>query len=110
MKFQLFVVAASFVSVPSMSTGKYTAIESASVSFDYESSAKLEDIERCLMDLTGSVMPTVYRQPDRVDEAMVLWIGDGEVYSRVDLKRTSSGTQIRAWRRNDKTKSCAPQK
>lgn len=58
----------------------------------------LGDVERCLIDLAGMQAPTVYRQPDRPDDATLIWFNpNGLSSARVDLRRTQSGTEITAW-------------
>ncbi|VXC63684.1 hypothetical protein [Sphingomonas sp. AX6] len=58
----------------------------------------LGDVERCLIDLAGMLAPTVYRQPDRPDDATLIWFNpNGLSSARVDLKRNDSGTEITAW-------------
>jgi len=74
----------------------------------FTSASKLEDVERCLIDLDHLMIPVSYRQPDRPDRATIIWgNGQGVTVWRVDLTRTNSGTLVKAWLDADRVKSCA---
>lgn len=75
---------------------------------DYHSSAKLEDIERCLSDMENQPIPFAYRQPDRPDRVSLLWIGDASVDERLDLIREGNGTHVRSWMTAKQARLCAP--
>ena len=75
---------------------------------DYVSDRKLEDIERCLLDLPLPGPPVSYRQPDRPGEVTLLWGAGGSTVWRVDLHSTKEGTAVRAWLIEQKLRSCAP--
>lgn len=72
------------------------------------SDKSLSDIERCLMDVPGRHLPLVYRQPDRPDQAMLIWLAAGEstAAGRIDLERVGSVTRITGWRIGDAHKLC----
>lgn len=79
---------------------------------DYVSTASLEQIERCLIDMDGWLAPNVYRQPDRSDQVTLLWIAGGSLNgtaaARVDLKREAMGTHVRSWMPAKQARACAP--
>lgn len=56
--------------------------------------------------------PLVYKQVDRPDDVMLVWMKIGEFYgipgARIDLHRTSNGTHIRSWMPAKQVISCAP--
>ena len=67
------------------------------------------DIERCLINMDRVTIPTVYRQPDRPDETMLLWTGASvNVAARADLKRQGTGTYVKMWMGNSEARRCAP--
>lgn len=76
----------------------------------FVSKAKMEDVERCLIR-TGSP-PQVYRQPDRTDDAMIVWmaggVSAGNAAGRVDLQRVDVGTRVTSWLPEKLVKACAP--
>ncbi|MBA4092253.1 MAG: hypothetical protein C0494_16910 [Sphingobium sp.] len=75
----------------------------------YVSSAKLEDIERCLIDMEGLMPPMIFRQPDRPDAVTLLWrAGMGLSVGRVDLRRQPDGTKIVSWFGAKQVIGCAP--
>lgn len=76
---------------------------------DFVSSRKLEDVERCLIDMKGWLVPNVYRQPDRPDAVTIIWTGvNGLAGGRVDLARQASGTKLTAWMPAKQIADCAP--
>lgn len=66
----------------------------------YVSTANINDIERCLIDLDGANgMPVVYNQPDRPQRRVMVWSGgEGDSSSRIDLETVPNGTRIVAWK------------
>ncbi|WCT73921.1 hypothetical protein PQ455_01425 [Sphingomonas naphthae] len=92
--------------------GPISKFDDHGLSADYVSRAKLEDVERCLMDMKGWLIPNVYRQPDRPDDVMLIWIGGGLAggiaAARVDLRREIAGTHIRSWMPAKQVEACAP--
>jgi hypothetical protein len=76
---------------------------------DYLSTAPLNDVERCLVDMDGWLLPYVYRQPDRPDEVRLMWTdSNGLTSARVDLRREGRGTRIRIWMKARQALDCAP--
>lgn len=79
---------------------------------DYRSGRKMEDIERCLIDMDGWLAPNVYRQPDKPNEVTLLWItgglSAGKAAARVDLLREPGGTHVRSWMPAKQARACAP--
>jgi hypothetical protein len=77
---------------------------------DYETPAKMEDVERCLISVLAP--PQVYRQPDRPKEVMIVWPGTGlsagSAAGRVDLTSRGSRTHVRAWIAKSIVLGCAP--
>jgi hypothetical protein len=86
--------------------------EARALAADYRSPAKLEDIERCLLDMNGWLIPNVYRQPDRPDDVMLIWLGGGAAAgiaaARIDLHRDLNGTHVRSWMPAKQALVCAP--
>lgn len=79
---------------------------------EYETVARLEDVERCLIRAVSP--PQVYRQPDRPDDVTIVWTGvsisAGNAAGRIDLSRRSGRTLVRSWMPEKMTLSCAPRK
>lgn len=79
---------------------------------DYHSAVKLEDAERCLIDLAQAPAPSVYRQPDRPNDVMLLWFkapeGGGGALWRIDLRRDGNGTHVKSWMPLKQAADCAP--
>lgn len=61
--------------------------------FSNVTSKNLYDVERCMIEVDAPIMPTVYRQPDRPQRAMLVWDGGGGI-GGVVLLSSSTG-----WRR-----------
>lgn len=69
---------------------------------------KLEDVERCLIDMDSVYAPYVYRQPDRPDAVTIIWTsGAGASVGRVDLARAGSGTRVTSWLKMKQVEICA---
>lgn len=79
---------------------------------EYQSTAKLEDAERCLIDLAQAPAPSVYRQPDRPNDVMLLWFktadGGGVALWRIDLHRGGNGTHVKSWMPLKQAAECTP--
>jgi len=67
---------------------------------DFVSSANINDIERCFIRMDGlSSMPSVYSQPDRPNERMMIWPGaNTDAADRADLKVVEGGTHVKTWK------------
>lgn len=97
--------------VIALAEGAISKFKPADVKAAYESAVKLEDAERCLIDLNGRFALTVYRQPDRPNHVTLLWnAGSGVSVARVDLDRTADGTHVQVWAFDKDAKGCAPAK
>jgi hypothetical protein len=99
--------------VPALvAAGPISKFDSKPALADYVSAAKMEDIERCLIDMQGWLAPNVYAQPDRPDDVTMLWIsgGDaaGKAAARVQLHRVSGGTHVVSWMPAKQALDCAP--
>lgn len=92
--------------------GPISKFDGRKVETEYDSAAKSEDVERCLLDLRGMTLPQVYRQPDRPDAVRMLWQSHGPmsatVANRVDLTKTPTGTHVKGWFSEDDLRKCAP--
>lgn len=94
--------------------GGITKFDKREPDTSYLSSANINDIERCLIRLDGlSGIPSVYSQPDRPTQRMLMWTNDnGDGAGRVDLEASERGTRMVAWRVWDNNKvgveGCAP--
>jgi hypothetical protein len=92
-----------------VTAGPISKFDERPVIEEYSSRAKFEDVERCLDDLPGLGLAYVYRQPDRQDDVTLIWNPNMEVTSkRIDLHRTSAGTQVRSWLPAGRISGCAP--
>lgn len=100
------------VAIAMLAAGPVSKFDNNRPSADYLTLTKLEDVERCLIDLDGPGLPQVFRQPDRPDDVMLLWTAKGPlsapVMHRVDLHRTNNGTSIKAWIIQKWIMTCAP--
>ena len=45
--------------------------------FTVSTDRRMYDLERCMIGVDAPVMPFVYRQPDRPDQALFVWDGNG---------------------------------
>lgn len=98
--------------IAALSAGPIAKFETRQPVAEYDTTTKLETVERCLIDLAQGPAPNVYRQPDRPDDVMLIWlkapeVGGGVVY-RLDLHRTSGGTHVRSWMPARQVFDCAP--
>lgn len=79
---------------------------------DYDSTSTMEDIERCLIMMDAGAPPTVYKQDDRPNETMLIWMKVGDYYgvpgARLDLQRIPTGTHVRSWMPAKQALDCAP--
>lgn len=79
---------------------------------EYESHRKMEDIERCLIDLNGQLAPQVYRQPDRLDDVLIVWPKAGTLAgiadAKVELRRLAGTTHVRSYLKTKQLFECAP--
>ena len=65
------------------------------VTASFSSPKKLYDIERCIVLLDGPGGPTVLRQPDRPNEEMIAYIGNGmAVINVITLKQDGETVKI----------------
>jgi hypothetical protein len=100
------------LAVPAYAEGPVSKFEDRKLAAAYETPAKLEDVERCLMDMKGWLIPNVYRQPDRPDDVMLIWTSGGTIggvaAARVDLHRQGGGTAIKSWMPAKQVEDCAP--
>lgn len=78
---------------------------------DFQSEARLNDIERCLIDLDGILAPYVYRQPDRPDVVTILYVAgnSGIAAGKVVIESSGNRSRVRVWGANWKgIRRCAP--
>lgn len=76
---------------------------------DYASRVSLYDFERCILNTDGWPMPMVYRQPDRPDEALIMYFDStGNAGGRIDLRQADGVLRIKAWKGPKAITSCAP--
>jgi len=79
---------------------------------EFHSPRKMEDVERCLLDLDGQLAPQVYRQPDRPDDVLLVWLKAGTLAGitdgKVELHREGEGTKVRSYIRTSQLEACAP--
>ena len=98
------------VAIGMLAAGQVAKFDSRQPELDYTSSARLEDVERCL--IRWAAPPMVYRQPDRPDEVSIVWAGvglsAGTAAARVDLKKDAAGTHVRSWQLTSQVQECAP--
>lgn len=110
MKNATIMILAAAAAAPVTAAGPVSKFDAKKPVAAYVSPSKLEDIERCLIEMDGLVPPIVYRQPDRPDEAMLLWrVGMSLSLGRIDLKRAEAGTKITSWLDAKQVSACAPE-
>ncbi|WP_294358481.1 hypothetical protein [uncultured Sphingomonas sp.] len=94
------------------SAGPIAKFQSRPPLAEYDSAVQAGDVERCLIDLPQAPAPSVYRQPDRPDDVMLIWFKapevGGAILYRVDLHRTATGTHVRSWMPAKQVAECAP--
>jgi len=79
--------------------------------YRYVSSAKMFDVERCLIDTEGWPASMVYRQPDRPDIVTIIYVEpDGKTRARIDLVKKDDGLHVTAWAGPKAVRECAPEK
>lgn len=97
------MIAGALIALPTLAfaAGPISKFDTKPPVGEYDTAQKLEDIERCLIDMDGWLAPNIYRQPDRPDDVTLVWISGGmpagTAAARIDLKRTSSGTHVTSW-------------
>jgi len=107
-----FVLAAAMLA-SAATAGPLSKFESRRPVAEYVSSAALEEIERCLMDMDGQLYPEAIRQPDRPDDVILLWPNgqqSGVAFARLDLHRVAGGTRVRSWMPARQALDCAPRR
>ena len=78
--------------------GPISKFDSRPIAYKALLGAKLEDVERCLIDVGKMGLANVFRQPDRPDHVTLTWSsGAGVATARVDLDRDQDGTRITSW-------------
>ncbi len=96
----------------SVAAGPISKFDQKSPVADYSTARRLEDVERCLIDMDGWLAPNVYSQPDRPDEVTLIWIaggpGAGRAAARIDLHRLPNGTSVKSWMPAKQVAECAP--
>jgi hypothetical protein len=106
------VVATAFCVAGAAAQGPISKFGEKAPVAEYRSASRLEDIERCLIDMEGWLAPNVYRQPDRPDQVTLLWIAGGmyagKAAARVDLVRDGAGTRVKSWMPAKQARACAP--
>lgn len=112
MKLLVFMVGA-FAAISAQAAGPFAKFESRPAIEEFETLTKMEDVERCLIDIDGMLAPNVYRQPDRPDQVRILWIAGapyaGVAGARIDLKRSAKGgTSVKSWLKSRQVRVCAP--
>lgn len=92
------------------SVGQIGKFDDRAPDLEYASGKTMEDIERCLIRQLSP--PLSYRQPDRPDDVMLVWmaggVSAGNAAGRVDLHRSGSRTLVKAWLDRKYVTLCAP--
>lgn len=103
-------LAVAFLTAPIAAiAGPISKWDSKKPDFDYSSRVSLYDFERCILDADGWPMPMVYRQPDRPNEALIMYFDTyGTAGGRIDLKQADGLLRIKAWKGPKAITSCAP--
>ena len=57
----------------------------------FVSAVPMFDIERCAIEVDAISVPTVYRQPDRPDQEMMVWV----TAIVLEMESTSAGTLVK---------------
>ena len=72
--YTLATCAALFYATPSWAiwVGHY---RTKSPDLDLQTKLPMYDLERCVVEIDGPSVPSVYRQPDRPNEVLIAWIG-----------------------------------
>lgn len=105
---------AILIAIAGTMTGPIGKFEARPAIAEYETAAKLEDVERCLITMDAGAPPQVYKQADRPDDVMLIWMKTGPFFgvpgARLDLRRTPTGTHVRSWMPAKQVSDCAPAK
>jgi hypothetical protein len=100
------------MAIAAAAAGPVGKFEARQVVAEYDSVAKMEDVERCLVLMDAGAPPLIYKQDDRPDDVMLVWMKTGPFYgvpgARLDMHRTPSGTHIRSWMPAKQVRDCAP--
>jgi hypothetical protein len=74
----------------------------------YETRQTIDQVERCLIDISNYGSANVYRQSDRPGSETLIWSsGTGVSVGRVDLVKTADGAKITSWFDEKQVAACA---
>jgi hypothetical protein len=104
------VIAAAALATPIAGiAGPISKWDSRKPEYEYVSSANIFDAERCIIDADGKPVASVFRQPDRPDEVMIVFTNTGNnAETRIDLKRVNGQLKVKAWNAPKQLLECAP--
>ncbi|MBY0621687.1 hypothetical protein [Sphingomonas ursincola] len=94
--------------IPAFADGPISKWDDRLPDFDYVSRVSLYDFERCIVDSEGWRIPHILRQPDRPDQAMLLYMDDSGVAGRIDLVVKDGLLHIKGWKAPKRVTTCAP--
>lgn len=96
------------LAAPAYAERPISKFDSRTPDLEMTSPKTMNEIERCLIDVDDRPAPNVYRQPDRPNEVTLIWPNQWPLtYARVDLTKTSGGTEIRSWKMGKQARECA---
>lgn len=106
---RLALAAAALLAPIAAVAGPFSKYETRQLEHDYQSRAKIFDVERCIIDVDGWPPPLVFRQPDRPNQVTLIWTEDAGAGGRLDLIQKEAMLQVRGWSRVPKAiTTCAP--
>jgi hypothetical protein len=104
---RLAFTACLLLAASTVTAGPVSKWTDAKIAFEGHSKKQIFDIERCLLDWGRYGFPFIYRQPDRPDDAMLLFSsGTGVATGRIDLKHVDAGTHVRSWFPRNEIEQC----
>ncbi|MDX3911343.1 MAG: hypothetical protein QHC67_16225 [Sphingobium sp.] len=72
------LVAAALTLTPALASDVAGLMKTQPV-FSSATGKNMYDLERCMIEVDGPIMPHVYRQPDRAQRVLMVWDGGGGV-------------------------------
>ena len=88
------MVVASAVATPAAAINIKEAAQRR-VEAEASSIKSLYDLERCIIDIDAGTAPNIYSQPDRPNEALIVYSSSGLIYALIQLEKSQTGTALK---------------
>lgn len=109
MKVTVTILIAAMLGAPAIAERPISKFDTRPTDLDVMSKRSVSEIERCLIDVDGWPPPHIYRQPDRPNHEVLVWVplGSPFTHARVDLEASEGGTHVRAWKFSQQARICS---